>query len=147
MAELLVVRSRKVSAERQKGQVQGGNPNWGEGRTQEKPWSPDACACFIGSFISPGERRGLFAGIGRNNTEFMTNVNKILPALSACIVMGEHTIFKMQPLEPYYNIPLCRRHVFSWGVWPGFTSSSRNYGHSLPSPIGPVEGMALAAIL
>ena len=31
MAGLLVVRSRKVSAERQKGQVQGGNPNWGEG--------------------------------------------------------------------------------------------------------------------
>lgn len=100
MAELLVVRSRKVSAERQKGQVQGGSPNWGEGRTQEKPWSPDACACFIGSFISPGERRGLFAGIGRNNTEFMTNVNKILPALSACIVMGEHTIFKCSHWNP-----------------------------------------------
>lgn len=38
MAGLLVVRSRKVSAERQKGQVQGGNPNWGERGTQEKPW-------------------------------------------------------------------------------------------------------------
>lgn len=38
MAGLLVVRSRNVSAERQKGQVQGGNPNWGAGGTQEKPW-------------------------------------------------------------------------------------------------------------
>lgn len=32
MAGLLVVKRRKVSAERQKGQVQGGNPNWRERR-------------------------------------------------------------------------------------------------------------------
>lgn len=31
MAGLLVVRSRKVSAERQKGQVQGGSPHWRRG--------------------------------------------------------------------------------------------------------------------
>ena len=47
MAGLLVVRSRKVRAERQKGQVQGGNPNWGEGNTRGVLVTSEARAHFI----------------------------------------------------------------------------------------------------
>lgn len=37
-----------MSAERQKGQVQGGNPNWGAGgNTRETLVTPEACACVI----------------------------------------------------------------------------------------------------
>lgn len=54
MAALLVVRSRKVSAERQKGQVQGGNPNWGAGgNTREVLVTPEACAYVISPYQTP----------------------------------------------------------------------------------------------
>lgn len=53
MAGLLVVRSRKVSAERQKGQVQGGSPNCGEGGTRGALVTSDACACFISPYQTP----------------------------------------------------------------------------------------------
>jgi len=47
MAGLLVVRSRKVRAEKQKGQVQGGNPHWEEGNTRGVLVTSDARARFI----------------------------------------------------------------------------------------------------
>lgn len=52
MAGLLVVRSRKVSAERQKGQVHVGSPNWEgaeRGHTREALVISDAWDCFISS--------------------------------------------------------------------------------------------------
>lgn len=66
-----------------------------------------------------------------------------MPMVSVCSVTGEHTYFKMQPLEPYYNMPLCRRHVLFWVIWPAYTPNSRNNGQwpFLPSPRAPVEGM------
>lgn len=47
MVGLLVVRSRKVRAEKQKGQVQGGNPHWEEGNTRGVLVTSDARARFI----------------------------------------------------------------------------------------------------
>lgn len=99
MAGLLVVRSRKVRAERQKGQVQGGNPNWGE-RTQISLGHIRCLCCFnqpLSITYSPGDRRGCFMGIDED-TSLMTNINKIMPLLFICIITGEHIIFKMQPL-------------------------------------------------
>ena len=46
MAGLLVVRSRKVSAERQKGQVQVGSPNWGE-EEQKRSLGYIRCLCLF----------------------------------------------------------------------------------------------------
>lgn len=72
MAGLLVVRSRKVSAERQKGQVQGGNPNWG-GRREHKRglgYTRGLCLCYqsLPNTSTSGKRKGCFVGIDRNNT-------------------------------------------------------------------------------
>lgn len=65
MAGLLVVRSRKVRAERQKGQVQGGNPNWGEGGTREKPWlhqMPVPVSSALTKHFQPRVEKGLLHG-------------------------------------------------------------------------------------
>ena len=70
MAGLLVVRSRKVSAEKQKGQVQGGNPNWGGGEDKRNLGSIRCPCSFHQPFSTtygPGWRRGGFVGTDCNS--------------------------------------------------------------------------------
>ena len=61
----MVVRSRKVRAEKQKGQVQGGSPHWGEGNTRGVLVTSDARARFISlsqpATILGGEGEALWA--------------------------------------------------------------------------------------